>query len=69
MASNTEKMISADKFAEYFCEDLNLNPQTYIPVISRNIRNQLEEHKKFFQVADFPVPEDTRIVIRVDYYY
>jgi hypothetical protein len=58
-------MISSDKFAEYLCDDLSLNPQN-IQMISQSIKNQLDEHKRFFQVCDLPVPEDTRILIRLD---
>ncbi|KAJ3251677.1 SWI SNF, matrix associated, actin dependent regulator of chromatin, sub b, member 1 [Boothiomyces macroporosus] len=61
-----EQVISTDKFAEYFCDDLDLNPQVYIPTVSRSIRSQIEEYKLYYQVQDAPVPEDTRIVIRLD---
>jgi chromatin structure-remodeling complex subunit SFH1 len=61
-----EAMISTEKFAEYLCNDLDINPQQYAQMISRNIKSQIEEFKRFYQHNDFPVDEDSRVMINLD---
>lgn len=63
--NNIEHMISIEKFAEYICTDLDLNPQHYVPLVARNVRSQIEEYKRFYQTSDVPIPEDTRIMMTV----
>lgn len=35
-------MISPEQFAEVLCDDLDLNPLTFVPAISQAIRQQLD---------------------------
>ncbi|KAI8892656.1 hypothetical protein BC833DRAFT_625618 [Globomyces pollinis-pini] len=61
-----EKLLTAEKFAEYLCFDLDLNPQIYQQSISRSIKTQIEEYRKFYRYFDVPTQQDTRITIRID---
>jgi hypothetical protein len=60
-----EPMITTEKFAEYICEDMQLEPTNFVPMISRYIKVQLEEYRKHYQINDLPPPQDSRITIRV----
>jgi hypothetical protein len=40
----TEQLISPEQFAEILCDDLDLNPQMFVPAISCSIRQQVETH-------------------------
>ena len=57
--------MTPEKFAEYICLDLNLNPSQHQGTISRSIRGQLKEYKKYFLYSDLPIPQDTRTIIKV----
>lgn len=61
-----EKVITPEKFAEYFCGDLGLDLAHYASTVSRSIRNQVEAFKKYYQFSDSPIHEDTRTIIRLD---
>ena len=39
-----ETLITPEQFAEIMCEDLQLPPSTFVPLISRGIRDQLEDY-------------------------
>jgi hypothetical protein len=57
--------MTPEKFAEYICLDLNLNPAHHQASIFRSIRSQLEDYKKYFLYSDTPIPQDTRTIIKV----
>ncbi len=57
--------MTPEKFAEYICLDLNLNPHQHQGSIARSIKGQLEEYKKYFLFSDLPIPQDTRTIIKV----
>lgn len=38
----SESVITPEQFAEVLCDDLDLNPLTFVPAISQAIRQQLE---------------------------
>ncbi len=42
--NKNETLITPEMFAEILCDDLDLNPITFIPAISQSIRQQLESH-------------------------
>lgn len=37
-----ESIITPEQFAEVLCDDLDLNPVTFVPAISSSVRQQLE---------------------------
>ena len=54
-----EQMITPEKFAEYFCDDVGLMP-SYINVVARSIRQQVDVFKKYYQFTDEQMLQDTR---------
>lgn len=42
--NKNEQLISPETFAEILCDDLDLNPASFIPAIAQSIRQQLESH-------------------------
>ena len=60
-----EQLITKEKFAEYVCEDLGIG-NSYVGQIAKLIKLQLDEYYKFYMVVDTPVPEDTRIIVKLD---
>ena len=61
-----EQVITPEKFAEYICLDLGLDPRGYVSMIASNIRSQVDEYTQFFLHGDTPFAEDTRITIKLD---
>lgn len=61
-----ETTLLPEKFAEYICTDMGINPQIYIPQIANALKSQLADHRRFYQTLDFPIPEDSRITIKLD---
>jgi SWI/SNF-related matrix-associated actin-dependent regulator of chromatin subfamily B member 1 len=63
--NKNECMISPEQFAEVLCDDLDLNPVTFVPAIAAAIRQQIEA---------FPSPEnilveescDQRVIIKLN---
>lgn len=41
---HAETLITPEQFAEIMCEDLQLPPSTFVPLISRGIHDQLEDY-------------------------
>jgi SWI/SNF-related matrix-associated actin-dependent regulator of chromatin subfamily B protein 1 len=48
-------------FAEILCDDLDLNPITFVPAIGQAIRQQLEAHHHDFLIEN----NDQRVMIKV----
>ena len=61
-----EQAITPDKFAEYVCHDLSINPASYIPMIASSIKSQIADFKAFYQLNDFPIAQDSRVIIKLD---
>lgn len=61
-----EQTLSPEKFAEYLCIDMGINPQIFMQQISNSIKSQLADHRRFYQTIDFPVCEDSRVIIKLD---
>ncbi|TPX42437.1 hypothetical protein SeMB42_g05122 [Synchytrium endobioticum] len=62
-----ERLMSPLKFAELFCEDLDIKPiPAYAPQIATNIQVQLSEYAAFYTDADLPVGGDARVKIQLD---
>ncbi|KAL7053555.1 hypothetical protein AAHC03_026410 [Spirometra sp. Aus1] len=58
-----EQMITPEQFAEILCDDLDLNPISFVPAIAQAIRQQVEAHS----VENILVGQtDTRVIIRLN---
>lgn len=61
--NKNEQLITPEIFAELLCDDLDLNPVTFIPAISQSIRQQLESHPSDNIIED---NTDQRVVIKLN---
>ncbi|KAF5281672.1 hypothetical protein FQR65_LT14602 [Abscondita terminalis] len=60
-----ESMITPEQFAEVLCDDLDLNPLTFVPAIAQSIRQQLEA----FPAESTGILEDScdqRVIIKLN---
>lgn len=57
-----EKLMTPEMFAEILCDDLDLNPLTFVPAIASAIRQQIESYP-----TDSILDEQTdqRVIIKV----
>lgn len=58
-------MITPEQFAEVLCDDLDLNPLTFVPAIAQSIRQQLEA----FPAESTGIMEescDQRVIIKLN---
>ena len=69
MSSNSlclvsESLITPEQFAEVLCDDLDLNPLTFVPAIAQAIRQQIDGFP-----TDSIIEEncDQRVIIKVNY--
>lgn len=60
-----ETLISPEQFSEILCDDLDLNPLTFVPAISQAIKQQLEA---FPSDAPSIIDEtfDQRVIIKLN---
>ena len=59
--SSLERLITPEMFAEILCDDLDLNPVSFVPAISQAIRQQLEAHQNDLLGDN----HDQRVMIKV----
>lgn len=61
-----EKLMTPEMFAEILCDDLDLNPLTFVPAIASAIRQQIESYP-----TDSILDEQTdqRVIIKVEHLY
>lgn len=62
--STAETLITPEQFAEVLCDDLDLNPTTFVPAIAQAIRQQADAF------PTDPILEDQcdqRVIIKVNY--
>ena len=57
-----EKLITPEMFAEILCDDLDLNPLSFVPSIAAAIRSQLETFPTDSLLED---QTDQRVIIKV----
>lgn len=63
--NKNESMIAPEQFAEVLCDDLDLNPLTFVPAIAQSIRQQLEA----FPAESTGIMEescDQRVIIKLN---
>ncbi|KAK5638708.1 hypothetical protein RI129_013003 [Pyrocoelia pectoralis] len=63
--NKNESMIAPEQFAEVLCDDLDLNPLTFVPAIAQSIRQQLEA----FPSESTGIMEDScdqRVIIKLN---
>lgn len=61
--NKNETLISPEQFAEVLCDDLDLNPITFVPAIAQSIRQQLEAHQTD---STDETNHDQRVVIKLN---
>lgn len=61
--NKNETLITPEIFAEIICDDLDLNPVTFIPAISQSIRQQLESHPSDNIIED---NTDQRVIVKLN---
>lgn len=59
----SESLITPEQFAEVLCDDLDLNPLTFVPAIAQAIRQQIEA---FPQEAIIEEQSDQRVIIKLN---
>lgn len=60
--SVTEKLMTPEMFSEILCDDLDLNPLTFVPAIASAIRQQIESYPTDSILED---QSDQRVIIKV----
>lgn len=58
----TESLITPEMFAEVLCDDLDLNPLTFVPAIAQAIRHQIEAYPE----TTPPDQPDQRVIIKLN---
>ncbi|XP_018610731.1 SWI/SNF-related matrix-associated actin-dependent regulator of chromatin subfamily B member 1-A-like isoform X1 [Scleropages formosus] len=58
-----EKLITPEMFAEIFCDDLDLNPLTFVPAIASAIRQQIESYP---MESILDEQTDQRVIIKLN---
>lgn len=59
----TETLITPEQFAEVLCDDLDLNPTTFVPAIAQAIRQQIDAFPADNTLLDEQF--DQRVIIKV----
>ena len=62
-----ETLITPEQFAEVMCDDLDLNPITFVPAIAQCIRQQLDSFPPDGE-AIIEGSSDQRVIIKVVYF-
>lgn len=60
----TETLITPEQFAEVLCDDLDLNPMTFVPAIAQCIRQQLDSFPVDAECI-LEAQTDQRVIIKV----
>lgn len=58
----SEKLMTPEMFSEILCDDLDLNPLTFVPAIASAIRQQIESYPTDSILED---QSDQRVIIKV----
>ncbi|XP_043228206.1 SWI/SNF-related matrix-associated actin-dependent regulator of chromatin subfamily B member 1-A-like isoform X2 [Amphibalanus amphitrite] len=61
--NKNETLITPEQFAEVLCDDLDLNPVTFVPAIAQSIRQQLEASSAESNCGD---TTDQRVIIKLN---
>lgn len=61
-AAPPETLITPEQFAEVLCDDLDLNPVSFVPAISQSIRQQLDTCPSDAALEEL---NDQRVIIKV----
>jgi len=60
----TETLITPEQFAEVLCDDLDLNPITFIPAIAQAIRGQVDSFPS--EGTTIEESQDQRVIVKVN---
>ena len=58
-----EQLISPEQFAEVLCDDIDLNPQHFVPAIAQTIRQQIEANPTESTILSEQA--DQRVIVKV----
>ncbi|VDO03320.1 unnamed protein product [Rodentolepis nana] len=61
--NRTEQLITPEQFAEILCDDLDLNPISFVPAIAQAIRQQVAGHPVENILSN---QTDTRVIVRLN---
>lgn len=61
--NKNETLISPEQFAEILCDDLDLNPATFVPAIASSIRQQIEAYPSEEAIETVP---DQRVILKLN---
>lgn len=61
-----ETLVTPEQFAEILCDDLELNPTTFVPAIAQCIRQQVDAFPA--DNSNFDELSDQRVIIKVRIY-
>ena len=59
-----EQLITPEMFSEILCDDLDINPTTFVPLVSQAIRSQIEVFPTDENLI-FAGHTDQRVIIKV----
>lgn len=59
---SSEKLMTPEMFAEILCDDLDLNPLTFVPAVASAIRQQIESYPMDSILEE---QADQRVIIKV----
>jgi len=59
---SAEALVTPEQFAEILCDDLDLNPTTFVPAVAQSIRQQVEA---FPTDSIMDEQSDQRVIIKV----
>lgn len=62
LSPDSEKLMTPEMFSEILCDDLDLNPLTFVPAIASAIRQQIESYPTDSILED---QSDQRVIIKV----
>ncbi|KAI8088776.1 uncharacterized protein BX664DRAFT_385381 [Halteromyces radiatus] len=60
-----EQFLTPEKFAELLCQDINLEPYRYVPLIAESIRTQVMDFEAIYDI-ELPMENHVRVVINLD---
>jgi len=60
--NKNESLVTPEQFAEILCDDLDLNPMTFVPAIAGSIRQQTEQ----FNTENILDESDQRVIIKLN---
>jgi len=64
--NRNETLISPEQFAELMCDDLDMNPMTFVPAIASSIRQQIDSAPSQAEIEGETKGTDQRVIIKLN---